>query len=1317
MKTTVSSIVFILFTTFCLHARNVQPQSFENSGNTQTLYFAENKGQVTDQYKHPRKDIDFKLSTNSNLNVFIGKGSVTYQFSQPEDTAARDIFHSIERKSEPARYKMYRLDVKLLHANVDAELVKKEELEYYENYFTDWSGEKGVRIKTYAKVIYKNIYPNIDWILYTQNGALKHEFLVRSGGNIADIKLQYDGATALKINKNDGLSALTPFGSITEDAPVSYEPGGKKIQSRFKLSGNILSYETGKYSGDLIIDPIVSWGTYYGGLGTETETDVATDTGANVFITGWTTSTSGIATTGAHKTTFTDFNDGFLVKFNSEGKRLWATYYGGLGQEDPKSVCCDKNGYVYITGDTRSAAGIATTGSHKDSYNDTLVEEGFLVKFASDGSRVWGTYFGDTLLDYSNRVYTDKNGNVYITGGTKNTTGIATSGVYHSSLAGGADAFLAKFNSSGTLTWCTYYGGEYDEAAESMAIDSSGNIFLCGATWASTSGVATTGAHQTSFGGGLSDGFLAKFDSSGSNLLWGTYYGGTRDELITRVVINASGQVYFSGWTNSTSGIASSGSYQSTFGGTVDLFMGKFSTIGTRLWATYYGASATETRCRGLALDTGGNIYFSGSASAYSSISLATPGAHKDTNSGSTDGLLIKFDSSGSRLWATYLGGSDFDAITTITIDKYNGIYCYGETGSNSGIATAGAHKTSRSVYDIFLVKFCDSINAGTLSGADSVCKSAGVTLTASVPGGIWRSKSGRTSVVSGLVTGLTSGYDTIQYIMSNNCLSDTATKRIYIKPGANAGTISGSDSVCVGKSVTLTGSVSGGTWVSKTGKTTLSGSVVSGATSGTDTIFHILTNACTSDTAIKKIFVKPLANAGILSGSDTVCKGSTVTLSSSVSGGIWKVKTGKTSVSAGVVSGITTGTDTILYITTNSCSSDTTRKPIFVKALATAGSLSGPDTVCKGGSITIITTATDGIWISKTGNSTITAGVVNGITPGPDTILYVVTNNCSSDTATKKVFIKPLANAGIITSADSVCERKSTPVSSSVAGGMWYSRTGKSSISAGFVKGITTGVDTVFYVVSNSCNSDTVSKEIYIKPYAVAGTISGADSFCTGKSITLSSSVPGGTWLSEKGLCTISGTTVTGIAAGIETILYLIPNDCGTDTARKSIKIMSAPSTGIISGPNTVCIGEDINLFNPSAGGVWASKSGITAVSAAGKITGLTAGIDTISYTITNMCGMDIAYKQITVEECNTGIENIQMDQGIEIFPNPAHDRVSVIASQTITKAVITNILGQVIQTSVHNNKSIVIDISLLSSGIYFLKINETFIEKIVKQ
>jgi len=694
-------------------------QAFKKEANQKTSWkkpfvFVENKGQITDQHFKKRNDIQYKLSGN-NIDVFVGNGKLHYQFRGP----SLDSLSSDGKESKQKHYKSYRVDMQLVGANKYATATPVEQQTYQESYRLDKTNVPQVVANAYTKVVYKNVYPNIDWILYTRNNSLEYDFLVHPGGRVKDIKLKYKGATKL-FSKNNGIVISLPMGNIEEKKPYSYDAAtGEEILSKYILNKNTIAFDITRNSSSLIIDPQVAWSTYYGGTNDDVPLALTSDLTGNVYFTGNTLSTSNIATTGAYSTSLHGFRDAFLAKFNSNGQRLWATYFGGTYQQSAQSIGCDSNGYIYIAGSTSSPSNIATSGAYQTSCGG--LDDGFLTKFDSLGSVVWSTYYGGSGNDNISSLTIDPKGNVYVAGGT-GSTGLRimyTAGAYDTVMHGTGDMFIAKFRSDGRRVWSTYYGGTNTDVLNNVTTDKWGNIYAVGATQ-SDSNIATSNGYQTSMSGGTmpSSGFLIKFDSS-CHLKWGTYYG-NNSTIAQGVVCDTNGGIYISGTTSSTTEIASSKCYQSTFyGGNYDVFLAKFDTAGKRKWGTYYGGTSTDENTGTLSLDGQGNILVSGYTHSTDHISTTNGDVYQATIAapgiGLGDAFLTKFNPLGQIIWGTYFGSSGAEESLGNCYSPYDGsIYLCGTTTSDTGMATGsspfqiniGGVPGSTSGEDAFFTKF-----------------------------------------------------------------------------------------------------------------------------------------------------------------------------------------------------------------------------------------------------------------------------------------------------------------------------------------------------------------------------------------------------------------------------------------------------------------------------------------------------------------------------------------------------------------------------------------------------------------------------------
>ncbi len=302
---------------------------------------------------------------------------------------------------------------------------------------------------------------------------------------------------------------------------------------------------------------------------------------------------------------------------------------------------------------------------------------------------MWSTMYGAEGLDNFQGVAIDVNGNSLASGNAQSVAAIATSGAHQTTLLGGSDAMLVKFDAAGVRLWGTYMGGSSGDLSTSVTTDASANIYICGST-SSTTGIATAGSHQPNKSS-ASDGFLVKFNTNGVRQ-WGTYYGGTGSDYARDVQCDGAGYPVIVGTTESLTGIASAGAADISYGGNGDAFVAKLSPSGVRQWATYMGGSQADS---GVGTSNDGTfIYLVGTTASPSGI--ATSGTHKPTKSGGTDGYLVKYSGLGAKSWGTYYGGAADDFMIACLAEPSTGrIYICGGTLSSSGIATAGSHDAS----------------------------------------------------------------------------------------------------------------------------------------------------------------------------------------------------------------------------------------------------------------------------------------------------------------------------------------------------------------------------------------------------------------------------------------------------------------------------------------------------------------------------------------------------------------------------------------------------------------------------------------------
>ncbi len=761
--------------------------------------FTENKGQVKGPDGLSKQEVKYSFQ-KGNTQIFLLESGIAYQFTKThypkgyqdlmrQQSTAKDQ-KKLEALQQQIRVETCRMDMRLIGAN-NTGRISNEELNTTDNFYN-----LGILdVHSYNRVVYHDIYPGIDWIIYTRDKEVKYDFVVKPGIDPSIIKMEFTDHEKLSLRKDGSLILKNKLGSISEKAPQSFQ-GNQSITTKFILTNNIVSFSLGSYDQNqsLVIDPAVIWATYYGGSTLDQGWGSCTDASGNVYLTGNTQSAVNIYSGGHQNAPAGGPDDAFLVKFNSSGVRQWGTYYGGTGIDAASSCATDASGNVYMAGITGSSLGIASGGHQNTNVGGDL----FLVKFNSAGVRQWGTYYGGSGAELGfSFCATDPLGNVYLSGMTTSTAGIASGG-HQNTFSGTKDVFLVKFNSAGVRQWATYYsGGNSVYNGGTCCTDASGNVYLVGST-NFTAGIASAG-HQNAFGGGNMDAFLVKFNSSGIRQ-WATYYGGAVADQGRSCSTDGSGNVYLVGNTQGTLGIASGG-HQNTNAGTGDAFLIKFNSSGVRQWGTYYGGTSIDNGIS-CSTDTLGNVYLGGTTS--STAGIATIGAFQSTYEGGVDAFLVKFNSSGLRQWGTYYGGDDLDAGESCCTDGSGSVYLAGTTQSTIGIAYNGHQNViGGGNSDAFLVKFCNIPPFSTLSGNTITC--AGVTENYSVTNDpsatyIWSLPAGWTgSSTTNTMSLIPNSTGLFSLTVFNSCSSSTQTLNLVVSSTLSVFSLSGNTITCVG--------------------------------------------------------------------------------------------------------------------------------------------------------------------------------------------------------------------------------------------------------------------------------------------------------------------------------------------------------------------------------------------------------------------------------------------------------------------------------------------------------------------------------------
>ncbi len=871
----------------------------------------------------------------------------------------------------------------------------------------------------------------------------------------------------------------------------------------------------------------------------------------------------------------------------------WVTYYGGSNGEDTYACKTDNAGNVYFAGETRSTTAIATSGAYQTTLSSAT--DAYLAKFTSGGVRLWATYYGAGSNESAYGCDVDASNNVYMAG--RNQSG----------------AILFKFNANGLHQWHVSMGSSSYDFGRACATDASGNVYLSGETTA-TSGIATPGSHQTVFGGGTnSDAFLAKYDGNG-NLLWATYYGGNNEDFGYGCDTDPSGNVYLAGATRSASGISTSGSHQATMGassgGAKDAFLVKFNSNGVRQWGTYYGAAGDDYGYA-CTIDLYGNIFLAGTTS--SSSNIATAGSYQASHGGIADAYLVKFTTSGSRIWGTYVGGADYDEGFACTTDgsgnaylagRYivggsnaqafvykflaSGLYQWGylfglspgdehykavaadATGAvyaagftNSGLpalSTTGSHQPAYGGgYDALFVKMqdCNAVSTTPLSGL-TVCNGAGAVLSAASSSNTitWYATSTSTAVLgtgNTYTTPALSAGTYTYYASSDACLPNQRTAITVTAQNAPTVTASGGN-VCSGQSFTI----------SPSGAVSYSYSSGSAVVSPITTTIYTVTGsnaAGCEGTATVQVTVNALPVISVTS--PTTCSGATATLTAS-GASTYTWNTGANGASLVVAPASTTnytvtGTSSAGCVNTATGSVTVDAAPVISVNAAT---------VCAGTSVTLTATGVSTYtWNTGAGGSSLS------VTPA-STTTYTVSGNLAgcattvAGTTTVTVLALPVLNVSAGNSM--ICEGQSATLSvtGTAAGYTWSTGQTTPAIT---VSPTTSTSYSVTGVHANGC-SNTASTTLTVNPNPVVSVPPAT--VCLGGTVTLNAS-GANTYTWSTG-ATGASLNVSPAAMTNYTVTGASATGCTSQTV-VTVSVGAGPSVAVNNA--TVCAGTNALL------------------------------------------------------------------------------------------------------------------------------------------
>jgi len=733
---------FLVVTIIKAHPSNRVHSDFNRS---MLLSFTENKGQFKDCAGNLRPDILF-VGSKGNTRVYLRKTGISYVFNESSvQLSPKRIGKNIETNTDTANkiYKWYRLDMDFSNCNPDSKIITENAESSYSNYYLPQCPDGIMIAKSYQRVIYKDIYPDIDLVFYNDDHGMAYDFKIKKGGDPNDIKLKYNGADNLSISEKGNLNIAFPLGQITENAPKVYDENSKPLESSFVMNSDketVSFHLSGFHNQPITIDPPVQWSTYIGGGRSDYISVLSVGKDNNVYGVGTTTSFDFPVTSGAFQSSLGSSSaiNLVIVKFSPEGKLLWSTYFGGSGNDDGQfnysefkangpGIATDGSDNVVVTSGTTSTDLPVTSGAYQTSFLGS--NDAFIAKFNTDGKRLWATYYGDALNYVEGEsVAIDEANNIYITGicngigtlqGSDSTYGYRATSIS----ASFTRMYVAKFNPAGMRSWSFIYGGNklpngavsnmITDYPSDVNVDDSNNVIIVGAYTSKNFPLTRIPQYPTNATGEPTVNIcVLKFDSSGRRK-WAISLGW--NAWMVDVAADIHGNIYTVGWTWVSAVIKNA--YQSTFGGFDDAFLGKFDLSGNLIWYTYLGGSGVD-QGTGVTVDSAENVTICGVTN--SGDFPIKNGIQKTYVGGAGDGFVAQFDKSCNLNWSTYYGGTGLDNPTDVEQDKNGNIYVSGLTESGDFPSKNAFQGSSNGGQDGFIFKLGNNTISDTNVTNDS---------------------------------------------------------------------------------------------------------------------------------------------------------------------------------------------------------------------------------------------------------------------------------------------------------------------------------------------------------------------------------------------------------------------------------------------------------------------------------------------------------------------------------------------------------------------------------------------------------------------
>jgi gliding motility-associated-like protein len=617
------------------------------------IQFIENKGQWP-------SSVDYKLELQAGDVYFEGR-ELTYCLYNRGQYA--DFRHG---KTNDSLLKGHSFKVVFKDALTTGKPFGKGKSSNYFNYFLGNDQSKwATDVFAYSKIGVSDLYQNIDVIYYESYGQLKYDFIVRPGGDVSVIQLDYKGVYNTFL-KNGHLVVETNVGQLIEHSPYAYQLINgveRQVACEYVLEGNQLSFTFPRGYNEaieLIIDPVLTFSTFTGSSASNFGCTATYDEAGNLYAGGTVFGVGYPSTVGAFQQFFGGGTiDMGITKFSSNGANLiYSTYIGGADAEIPHSLVVNSQNELLILG---------TTGSS----NYPTVVGNYDVTFNGGPSLNLGAGYGFSYFNGCDIVVTKLSA--------------AGNALLASTFVGGTDNDGINFGSILRYNYGDAFRGE-------IIVDNQDNVYVASVTRSSNFPV-TVGAPQAVYGGGLSDGCVFKLNSSLSNLIFSTYLGGSNTDAAYSVQLNSLGDVYVAGGTISSNFPMQGGGLNTSYqGGVADGFVARINSSGTAILNSTYIGNSGYNQCYFVQTNLANEVFVIGQTTGTYPV---TAGTYNNPNSGQ---FIHKLSSNlTTSLASTTIGrgsGQVDISLTAFLVSDCNFIYLSGWGGPLNGNSGLGVHAT-----------------------------------------------------------------------------------------------------------------------------------------------------------------------------------------------------------------------------------------------------------------------------------------------------------------------------------------------------------------------------------------------------------------------------------------------------------------------------------------------------------------------------------------------------------------------------------------------------------------------------------------------